>query len=635
MDSPPETHQKIFGESTSLICGGIRIRELIAGAKGEKLVRNIEWGEAFRVADDYLESQSSDIVKLKDEVKRLQQEIIEKQEQEARPTLLFDQIADHVVAALASGYGSLPLAKDTRCLWERPKGSPRSSVAALRAVVDGFSASIKELLISSKSSVSSADVRNECERQLEVGAGASNCEELCQQMAEAAQRASDGLGLAKGSAGRSSDQLRRELEAKEAALRFATAERDACAQTKVEIGIFKEQIGTLKLDITDKHDRFMEANDAFFDVQESLENAGKNLLEQEINAKKAAEVLEGAGIKAQAAQVKFRAATSKAMDVGIAVTTAKAQLLASEQQLKKTQDANGILEQLKAAVSETMLRLVLYFEEAVRRPVRKLGLGEKTNVDRFFPKDVGAIVSAVDAKSSIKSLASFCSSSTTISALNAVSKPGVDMSVLCVIGNVPDINTDIDLAVTQRVEYLKESLRKVQSWLDKYKGQDNVEDGAKKSELVGLREVISAFGQTIYYKNYLKQWKLRGKFVELYTALGAALEQAQDEQKEAAAQLDAVTLQLQAAAQAQTEAKDALASALAANEVAQGQQQHANQLLQQASDDAEKLFQDLKALQEAVEEAHRRYEAAIAALIKTHQEHTSLVELLQFLEEDK
>jgi len=314
-------------------------------------------------------------------------------------------------------------------------------------------------------------------------------------------------------------------------------------------------------------------------------------------------------------------------------------LLASEQQLKKIQDANSILQQLKAAVSETMLRLVLYFEEAVRRPVRNLGFGEKTDVDRFFPEDVGAIVSAVDAKISIKSLASFCSSSTTQSALNAVSKPGVDLSVLCVIGNVPDINMDIDLAVTQRVEHLKESLRRVESWLDPYKGQTNVdevfvEDGVKKGEPVGLREVISAFGQTTYYKNYLKQWKLKGKFLELYAALGAALEQAQDEQNEADAQLVAVTMKLQAAAQAQTVFKEALASALDTNEVAQGQQQQAQQLLQQASDAAENLAQDLKALQDAVEEARRRYEAAIAALLKTHQEHTSLVELLQFLEEE-
>jgi len=634
-----ETPQKLLGGSDSLICGGTRIRELIAGPKGEKLVRNIEWGEAFRVADGYLESQSSEIAKLEDEVKRLQQEILEKQQQEAeaRPTLGAEQIAAPLVAALASGYGSFDLAKDTKCLWNRPKGSPRSSMA-LRAAVDGFSVSVKELLTSFKGSVSSGDVRNECERQLQVGADGSNCEELCQQMAEAAQQASDALGGARAPTGRSSDHLRRELEAKEAALLFAKAERDSCAQTKADIGIFKEQIGALKVDITDKHDRFLEASDALFDVQESLEHAGKNLLEQENSTNAAADVLKDAGTKAEAAQAKFRIATTKAIEVGTAVAGAKTQLVASEQQLKKTQDANGILQQLKAAVSETMLRLVLYFDEAVRRPVRKLGLGEKTNVDRFFPEDVGAIVSAVDAKSSIKSLASFCSSSTTKSALNAVSKPGVDMSLLCVIGSVPDIETDIDLAVTQRVEHLKGSLRKVQSWLDPYKGQNTVdevfvEDGVKKGEPVGLREVIAAFGDTTYYRNYLKQWKLKGKFLKLYAALGAALEQAQDEQKEAAAQLEAVTLQLQAAAEAQTEAKDALASALAANEVAHGQHQQAQQLLQQASDAAENLAKDLKALQEAVEEAHRRYEAAITVLLKTHQEHTSLVELLQLLEE--
>ena len=48
---------------------------------------------------------------------------------------------------------------------------------------------------------------------------------------------------------------------------------------------------------------------------------------------------------------------------------------------------------------------------------------------------------------------------------------------------------------------------------------------------------------------------------------------------------------------------------------------------------AENCAKALKALQEGAEEAHRRYEAAITVLLKTHQEHTSLVELLQLLEE--
>jgi len=633
-----EDSETLLGAPESLICGGTRIRELIAGPDGEKMVRNIEWDETFQVADEYLESQSSEIAKLKDEMKRLQDEILEKQEQEERPPLATEQIAEHVLDALVSGYGSFALAKDTKCLWERPKGSPRSSLA-LRAAVDGFSASIKQLLTNSKGSVSSGEVRKECERQLQVGVDATNCEELCQRMAEAAQQASDNLQGARGPTSRTADQLRRELDAKEAALRFATAEREACAQTRADIRIFKEQMSALNVDIADKHRLFLEASDALFDLQEILETARKNLAEQENSANTAAEVLAGAGSEAQAAQLKFAIATAKAMEVASAVAVAETQLVASEQQLKKTQDADGILQQLKAAVSETMLKLVLYFEEAVRKPVRNLGFGEKANVDRFFPDKVGAIVSAVDAKSSIKSLASFCSSSTTQSALNAVSKPGVDLNVLCVIGNIPDINMDIDLAVTQRVELLKDLLNGVESWLDPYKGQTNVdeifvEDGVEKGEPVGLREVISAFGNTKYYKNYLKQWKLKGKFLELYAALAAALQQAQDEQNEAGAKLDAITSQLQAAAQAQTEAKDALASALAANEVAQGQQQQAQQLLQQASDAAENLDQDLKAVQKAVKEAHRRYEAAIAALLKTHSEHTSLVEMLRFLEDE-
>ena len=79
--------EKFCGAPGSLICGSTRIRELIAGPKGEMLVRSIEWKEAFNVANGYIESQSSEIAKLEDEVKRLQQEILEKQQQEAEARL--------------------------------------------------------------------------------------------------------------------------------------------------------------------------------------------------------------------------------------------------------------------------------------------------------------------------------------------------------------------------------------------------------------------------------------------------------------------------------------------------------------------------------------------------------------------
>ena len=49
-----------------------------------------------------------------------------------------------IVVELASDYGSFDLAESTACLWGRPHGRPRRSVA-FWAAVDGFAASIKEL----------------------------------------------------------------------------------------------------------------------------------------------------------------------------------------------------------------------------------------------------------------------------------------------------------------------------------------------------------------------------------------------------------------------------------------------------------------------------------------------------------
>jgi len=306
--------------------------------------------------------------------------------------------------------------------------------------------------------------------------------------------------------------------------------------------------------------------------------------------------------------------------------------------LQGAQAAANTLKLLKEAVSVSMMNMQLYFEEAVRAPVRKLGLGEDVNVDGFFPKSLTALPSAGAMRAGIESLSTFCNLPETRRALASTKAKPEQVQALCDIGNVPEVEGNIDAAVQDRVDKLKESLRSVQSWVvDTYKGQKGfdktkVDEGVAKGEPVGLREVIAVFSQTTYYRNYLQEWKLKGKFLRLYNTLFAALAQAQAAQEQAATKLAAVKTQLQAAEQAQATAQTAVAQAIEAKQVAAGKEAEAQAALQTLSSGTQQLRVNLQALEAAFAEATRRYNAALAALSDTHREGVSLLQALEELE---
>jgi hypothetical protein len=273
LDLPPGA-RKILASPDSMICGGSAIAQLLSAPTSVDQVRNINWAQVSAIVDEYLRTQGTEVARLQAEVDRLKLEIPRMEQMEKPQKITQQQIRDAVTAAVsdAKSYKSLDAAKASKCgaVMTSPR-SPRSSVA-FPAALAAFGTNIQSLL-SGNIYVEGQTFRDECAAWLGSDGPSNNCVELCQQLADAAQAASDRTAGAKALNGRSSDQLRRQLDDTTALLKTALAGVEGCKQTKADLDVFKAQLQGLQVGVKDTHEKLMGARDAWMDAQDELEGA--------------------------------------------------------------------------------------------------------------------------------------------------------------------------------------------------------------------------------------------------------------------------------------------------------------------------------------------------------------------------
>lgn len=636
----PVDVKKLFADPNRIICGGDSIRTFLTAPKDSDEVRNIPWTQVYAIADEYIKTRTADSTRLRAEVERLRAEIPIRVKAEAPKLMSAEQMAASLNTAFATagGYGTIDQARASKCGAAATR--PRAPKGAFAATAAAFPAAVRQLLSSGAVAVDGAAFSKACQALLGVDAAAtdSNCPELCQQLSESATKVSDEFVTARAVNGKSSDQLRKELDEQTALLKLSVLEVDGCTQTKADLNIFRSQLQGLQAEISNTHNKLKDARDSLMDAQYDLDDLQESVRVQAAEAKTAQDVLQGAGKVAQAALAQVQVATQQLGGLQGASDQAKKELDNARTVLKETQEASDTLNALKQAVSESMLSMVMYFDDAVRNPVRAMGLSEKVSVDKLFPAPPTALGSAAAAKMSIKTLSNFCAEPDTQQVLAAATTDKLDTRSLCAIGDVAKINSDVDGAVQETTDLVKQSLREVQSWLDPYKGQPDVNKATadanfEQGEPRGLREVISTFSKTTYYRQYLQHWALKGKFLELYHAVFEALRKAEAAHGSAAARLAALTAQLLDSQKALAAAQAALQVAVQANDVAKGKEAEAQKLLQSMTATSQGMQRKLQELERAVAEATRQWQAAKGALQETHKQGTSLIEYLQALED--
>jgi len=207
-------------------------------------------------------------------------------------------------------------------------------------------------------------------------------------------------------------------------------------------------------------------------------------------------------------------------------------------------------------------------------------------------------------------------------------KDQVDLSPLCNLQNQNDTMDEITEAVQKRKDIVVEAIKKVQSWLDPFKGtyvtaDNEMSDYVDQGEPLGLRRVVGPMTQGApnnFYSTYLKKWKKKGEFQDLLLKIKETVSSLD---KKVAAAADEMNRLQDKADQAQTSLDDATAAFQEAAQEANLEKQQVNDALTELKEKVEQQKLSLEDLKRKVIEAREAWITARDNLMTAHAETTA------------
>mmetsp|Transcript_26030 Transcript_26030/g.78562 ORF Transcript_26030/g.78562 Transcript_26030/m.78562 type:complete len:668 (+) Transcript_26030:81-2084(+) len=625
----------IFARPRNQICGGGEIRALLTANPSVDGVRNMPWPKVIAIADDYLKTQTTSIPDLTKRIEDLKAQIAEKKHQESKRVITEDEVKGLITASLEAegSFGSLENARQSKC-----GGADRAicrklkvRASAYRKCSAAFEVKARDFF-TGKVKVKGSEFRKVCDEVLpgdSMGVIASYCDELCQTFADIAQTLSD--QTAGEHAGSSSVQLETKLLDMQQQLKYAIAEREECQNARDALMGFRIQLDGLQKDIKRQFERVQDAREDLAEYEETVYDIEEELTAMEEAVAGAIQTVSGTGTKVTVARKALNELKDKEKEARTRLTSTQDSFKVTNNLLGNAHAVNEITGQLKGLVSQTMLNMALYFDEAVREPLRNLGLDESMDVDDKFQESPASLPSATDFDESVGQLDSFCKKE----ALPAFAKVSgsVKLAPICNIGATSEVIGGVNEAVSARMESVKDTIKHVKSWLDPYKGtkaltEEEAEQLVKQGEPLGLRQVMGDFGQTTYYKNYLKYWKVTAKptFLDIYAKLGGEIEKLQKELDDLSQSITALNTALNEILAKLRQATTNLEGAIKADEIAVDKKDKAQAALQEQREVLSRASDRLAALKKAAEDALNSYIAAKKLLEEVHHKGTSMVQ---------
>lgn len=291
-----------------------------------------------------------------------------------------------------------------------------------------------------------------------------------------------------------------------------------CESAKVTLTGFSGCLTQLKKSIKELNDERMETREALMAAEMSLAEVQNNMNTKDKEMEELTVLLsEATGNVENLEQLKEKARENDARCTQNLENT-KATLADVQASLQRATNANGMVNEVKAAVSNVMLQMVNEFENAVRVPMAKIGLSWDTDVDSFFPKSAGEMARLSDVKASVDMAKKYCENVAT-PAFNEMSASS--LTALCGMGEVASINSEIESSVTDRINQAKAALKEVQSLLHlgplvdgtrRQLDEAKINDRAAKGEPLGLWNTLGVYGEIPFFREYLMKWALGQDF---------------------------------------------------------------------------------------------------------------------------
>jgi len=454
---------------------------------------------------------------------------------------------------------------------------------------------------------------------------ASYCDEMCSELARKVQMVSN-----EKSPTRKVDvkKLERELQRTESNRLEKVAKQKECEGAKERINHFRDILKGLSGEMSAKHVLFQKAEWALADAQRALLSLTQDLETQAALVERANQGLTDLGQGEAAAKKEMEVATAGLADAKSSMGIATDDLNSLMDDMEAVRAAEKFADEVKQRLSLMLMSMDGFAEECVREPVRNIGLSEETNVyeGEFFVKDVSLSPATGDVQKALSAFHKYCEG--TAKNIFDLVKDTVDLSPLCNLQDEEETMQEITRAVQQRKDAVVESIEKVQSWLDPFKGTDvtinsEIPEYVEEGEPMGLRRVMSLLpgsSSETFYSTYLKKWKKKGEFLELLSKIETAINGLNEKIERQQGELNKKTSEAQAAEEG---LEIAVAAFQKAADEAQLEKTELTSVLEDLKRSVESAKQNLEDLEKRREEALQAWIETRDALIKMHAEATA------------
>lgn len=611
-----------------MICGGPTIWNMLTAGSSATSVQNIKWGHIEALAKAYISEQTSKAKDLRVQIEGLAALIAKKQLENVPEYTSAEQNSELIEAALGpDSFGGLDAARDSDC--GSPRGKTRASRTAYKVSQQLLSSAAAGFFKDRRFRLDGDGFLEVCQRLLPARDERSYCERLCQSLKDEAQRiSSDAVGETSGGA---SELLKRQRQ-KHYEMAKAESEVNDCTKAWEGLSHFGAEIEALKAAMDQRFGDLQKAEEALDDAQWTLEDLNENLAREMEVLEEALKAISAAENGKQQAS----AALQRAIDEEEALRqrTERLQALLGQERsdFEAAKSADKTVVDLVTAVSATMMKMDLFSTSGVVEPLKRIGFEAGLDLDEFFPADPATTDSAGILRVSVEKMHEYCVVTAKPAfdevkglAVDSTHRP-LDLSPLCEFGEVGEIAADLNRAVVDRMDSVKEQILWVKSWLNPYRANEKMTreraaELVKLGEPQGLQEIISVYHGTNFFQ-YLKNWRYKGPFLELIARLRGYMESLDTSAQRRDAEIEGLKAELARVLAARKKAAEELEQLAKAHAPGLSQRAEVAKAAATLKSQTAALEKELADLEAAVRKAQAQYEEAKRKLLKAHAEGT-------------
>jgi len=524
----------------SMVCGKPSIREVLK--KDTRDVSAQTWADISKTGEKQVKDMAALVEKTNQELLALEAEAAAKKGESSVSSLSAEESKGLIEKTFSSG-GTFPSAEKAT-LWDCGYGmaafdEPNGMEIAgwFDTAPPAFEAVAKAELSGKGKAVTRSVFEEACSALLQ----GDTCSELCWEFGNLAVSNSAVAGKAMGSP--TYAELVVMAEKKRADLERAENDHKECVDSVATINALHAQF-TQASDVVAKQTKICHRTNRMLKMTENRLRVKKIEFEAAKVADKQAqdELREAIALQDEALQNKqdaaenlrmweeHMAALMKAIDEQTKIVRQTAEAL------RAADAAAAAVTGFKDKLSTALTGLVDYYDEAVRQPLRSMGIREEVDLEDRFPTP-SETVAAENLRKGLEATKKFCDENKgSLAKLPEIEADGAKLTSICDAQNWDVVASEVDGVVTKRRQSSVANLKLVQQKVKKYTG---VVANKDEGEVEGVWKALAIYGDTDFAKNYLSGWRFsqdgakKGATAGLMMQLASALNKA----RERAAQL--------------------------------------------------------------------------------------------------